>query len=160
MPDLSGRTAIVTGGATLLAHGVVGALVGAGARVVVADVDEAGGKAAEQLGPDVVFVRTDVSDRDNRVPAHGDAVCRTQLGTVIGNAAGVTVSTIEHLMAALAMLGIDNAVVELDEGPRMMSNIIDCPQTPEALELDMKLEVAFEKVDDKLTLPLFRPAKG
>ncbi len=37
------------------------------------------------------------------------------------------------------------AVVELDEGPRMMSNIIDCPQTPEALELDMKLEVAFEK---------------
>jgi uncharacterized OB-fold protein len=52
------------------------------------------------------------------------------------------------------------AVVELDEGPRMMSNIIDCPQTPEALELDMKLEVAFEKLDDKITLPLFRPAKG
>jgi uncharacterized OB-fold protein len=51
-------------------------------------------------------------------------------------------------------------VVELEEGPRMMSNIIDCPQTPEALELDMKLEVAFEKLDDKITLPLFRPAKG
>ena len=42
----------------------------------------------------------------------------------------------------------------------MMSNIIDCPQTPEALELDMKLEVAFEKLDDKITLPLFRPTKG
>jgi hypothetical protein len=41
-----------------------------------------------------------------------------------------------------------------------MSNIIDCPQTPEALELDMNLEVAFEKLDDKITLPLFRPAKG
>ena len=52
------------------------------------------------------------------------------------------------------------AVVELQEGPRMMSNIIDCPQTPEALELDMKLEVAFEKLDDKITLPLFRPARG
>jgi len=52
------------------------------------------------------------------------------------------------------------AVVELDEGPRMMTNIIDCPQTPEALELDMKVEVAFEKLDDKVTLPLFRPAKG
>ena len=52
------------------------------------------------------------------------------------------------------------AVVELEEGPRLMSNIIDCPQTPEALELDMKLEVAFEKLDDKITLPLFRPAKG
>ena len=52
------------------------------------------------------------------------------------------------------------AVVELDEGPRMMSNIVDCPQTPEALELDMTLEVAFEKLDDNITLPLFRPAKG
>ncbi len=52
------------------------------------------------------------------------------------------------------------AVVELDEGPRMMTNIVDCPQTPEALELDMKLEVAFEKLDDNITLPLFRPAKG
>ncbi len=52
------------------------------------------------------------------------------------------------------------AVVELEEGPRMMSNIVDCPQTPEALELDMKLEVAFEKLDDKITLPQFRPAKG
>jgi len=52
------------------------------------------------------------------------------------------------------------AVVELDEGPRMMSNIVDCPQTPVALELDMKLEVAFEKLDDNITLPLFRPVKG
>ena len=52
------------------------------------------------------------------------------------------------------------AVVELDEGPRMMTNIVDCPQTPEALVLDMPVEVAFEKLDDKITLPLFRPAKG
>lgn len=66
----------------------------------------------------IVFVRMDVTDRDNRVPATGEAVCKTQLGTVIGNAAGVTVSTIEHLMAAMVMLGIDNAVVELD-GPEM-----------------------------------------
>ena len=66
----------------------------------------------------IVFVRTDVTDRDNRVPATCEAVCRTQLGTMIGNAAGVTVSTIEHLMAVLAMLGVDNAVVELD-GPEM-----------------------------------------
>ena len=66
----------------------------------------------------IVFVRTDVKDRDNRVPATGEAVCKTQLGTVIGNAAGVTVATIEHLMAALAMLGIDNARVDVD-GPEM-----------------------------------------
>jgi len=66
----------------------------------------------------VVFVRTDVLDRDNRVPVGALAVCKTQLGTVIGNAAGVTVSTIEHLMASLAMLSLDNVVVELD-GPEM-----------------------------------------
>jgi UDP-3-O-[3-hydroxymyristoyl] N-acetylglucosamine deacetylase len=65
-----------------------------------------------------VFVRTDVTDRDNRVPVDPDAVCKTQLGTVIGNAAGVTVATIEHLMCALVMLGVDNATVELD-GPEM-----------------------------------------
>jgi uncharacterized protein len=52
------------------------------------------------------------------------------------------------------------AVVELDEGPRMMSNIVDCPQTPEALVLDMPLEVKFERLDDQITLPLFRPAKA
>lgn len=61
MPDLSGRTAIVTGGATLLAHGVVTALARSGARVVVADIDEEGGRAAEKLGDHVVFVRTDIT---------------------------------------------------------------------------------------------------
>jgi UDP-3-O-[3-hydroxymyristoyl] N-acetylglucosamine deacetylase len=66
----------------------------------------------------IVFVRTDVTDLDNRVPVSGEAVVQTQLGTVIGNADKVTVSTIEHLMAALCALGIDNAVVELD-GPEV-----------------------------------------
>jgi uncharacterized protein len=50
------------------------------------------------------------------------------------------------------------AVVELEEGPRMMSNIIGCDQTPEALELDMALEVTFESLNDEIALPLFRPA--
>jgi uncharacterized OB-fold protein len=50
------------------------------------------------------------------------------------------------------------AVVELEEGPRMMTNIVECPQTPEALQLDMALEPVFERLDDEITLPLFRPA--
>jgi uncharacterized OB-fold protein len=50
------------------------------------------------------------------------------------------------------------AVVQLAEGPRMMSNIVECEQTPEALQLDMELEVVFEKQNDAITLPLFRPA--
>lgn len=52
------------------------------------------------------------------------------------------------------------AVVELEEGPRLMSNIVGCPQTPEALQLDMPLEVQFEKLDEAITLPVFRPASG
>lgn len=62
----------------------------------------------------IVFVRTDVTNRDNIVPARWDHVVDTRLCTVIGNEAGVTVGTIEHLMAALAGCGIDNAVIELD----------------------------------------------
>ncbi|HYM33305.1 MAG TPA: Zn-ribbon domain-containing OB-fold protein [Candidatus Cybelea sp.] len=50
------------------------------------------------------------------------------------------------------------AVVELDEGPRMMTNIVGVPQTPEALKLDMPVEVVFEKQTDAITLPLFQPS--
>ena len=50
------------------------------------------------------------------------------------------------------------AIVELDEGPRMMSNIVGCDQTPEALQLDMPLEVTFEDLSNEIALPLFKPA--
>jgi len=50
------------------------------------------------------------------------------------------------------------AVVTLAEGPRMMTNIIDCPQTPEALQLDMPLQVVFVKQNDDISLPQFKPA--
>ncbi len=52
------------------------------------------------------------------------------------------------------------AVVELDEGPRMMTNIVGCDQTPEALVLDMAVEVTFEALTDEITLPLFQPVGG
>jgi uncharacterized OB-fold protein len=50
------------------------------------------------------------------------------------------------------------AVVELEEGPRMMTNIIGVEPTPENLPVDMPVEVSFETQDDRITLPLFRPA--
>ncbi len=49
------------------------------------------------------------------------------------------------------------AIVDLEEGVRMASNVVDCPQTPEALELDMPLQVKFEVVSEDITLPLFTP---
>jgi uncharacterized OB-fold protein len=49
------------------------------------------------------------------------------------------------------------AVVQLDEGPRMMTNIIGVEPTPERLPIDLPVEVTWEKQDDTITLPLFRP---
>ena len=63
----------------------------------------------------IVFLRTDVKG-DGRIEARAENVTNTRLSTVIGNAEGVTVSTVEHLMAALYGLGVDNALIELN-GP-------------------------------------------
>lgn len=52
------------------------------------------------------------------------------------------------------------AVVALEEGPRMMTSLVDVPQTPEALVLDMPLEVEFQVLDAEISLPVFRPAKA
>ncbi|MDX1974185.1 MAG: UDP-3-O-acyl-N-acetylglucosamine deacetylase [Rickettsiales bacterium] len=66
----------------------------------------------------IVFKRLDVPVEKSLVPARYDAVCETRLGTTIRNEHGVTVSTIEHLMAAFWGAGIDNVLVELD-GPEV-----------------------------------------
>ncbi len=50
------------------------------------------------------------------------------------------------------------AMVELEEGPRLMSNLIDIEPDPDIVKCDMAVEVVFEKQTDEVTLPLFRPA--
>lgn len=47
------------------------------------------------------------------------------------------------------------ALVTLDEGPRIATNIIDC--TPEDVTADMAVKVTFKQATDEITLPLFRP---
>jgi UDP-3-O-[3-hydroxymyristoyl] N-acetylglucosamine deacetylase len=69
-------------------------------------------------GSGVVFMRSDITDRDNIIAATAESVTQTRLGTVITNKAGVSVSTIEHLMAALSALGVDNVLIEMD-GPEV-----------------------------------------
>lgn len=49
------------------------------------------------------------------------------------------------------------AVVELQEGPRMMTNIVDCAQNPDALEIDMELDATYLAVNDEVTLVQFHP---
>ncbi len=64
------------------------------------------------------FRRTDILGGDAMVPAIWNSVVPSRLCTVIANASGNSVSTIEHLMAALAGCGIHNALVEID-GPEV-----------------------------------------
>ena len=66
----------------------------------------------------IVFRRSDVGGENCIIPALYSNVSETLLGTTIANEAGVSVATIEHLMAALAGCEIDNAVIELD-GPEV-----------------------------------------
>src|SRR5713101_4309186 len=63
MQGLKGKVAIVTGGATMIGAAVVRAFQREGTKVAIADTDEQGGKAvANSLGPDVLFLKTDLAD--------------------------------------------------------------------------------------------------
>lgn len=68
--------------------------------------------ARENTG--IIFIRQDVKGKDNMVFVSHDAVSETRLSTTIENDAGVRVSTIEHLLAAIWGCGIDNLIIELD----------------------------------------------
>jgi uncharacterized OB-fold protein len=47
------------------------------------------------------------------------------------------------------------ALVDLDEGIRMMSNVVDC--SPSEVRIGMRVEAVFEDLTSEITLPLFRP---
>lgn len=74
----------------------------------------------------ICFVRTDVAATDDGSPSNAKATIRaqwdkvvdTRLCTVLANDHGVTLATVEHLMAALAGCAIDNAIIEVD-GPEI-----------------------------------------
>jgi UDP-3-O-[3-hydroxymyristoyl] N-acetylglucosamine deacetylase len=63
----------------------------------------------------IVFRRTDSAAE---IPANWINAVESPLCTVLSNREGITVNTVEHLMAALAGAAIDNAIVELD-GPEV-----------------------------------------
>jgi UDP-3-O-[3-hydroxymyristoyl] N-acetylglucosamine deacetylase len=67
-------------------------------------------------GTGIVFRRRDLGGVE--IAAHWRNIVESTLCTTLGNDAGMKISTIEHLMAALAGLEIDNAIVELD-GPEV-----------------------------------------
>jgi UDP-3-O-[3-hydroxymyristoyl] N-acetylglucosamine deacetylase len=69
-------------------------------------------------GHGIVFRRTDVAMAHALVPARWDAVVQSRLCTLVQNEAGVQVSTIEHVMAALSGCAVHNALIEID-GPEV-----------------------------------------
>lgn len=121
----------------------------------------------------IVFKRTrlsQISENNSLVPARYDNVVDTCLCTVIGNEYGVTISTIEHLMAAFRGLGIDNALVEIDGGevPIMDGSSTAFVQAFEGVGLQQQdaprrairilKEVTYEKNGRKVSLkPSFIP---
>jgi UDP-3-O-[3-hydroxymyristoyl] N-acetylglucosamine deacetylase len=73
--------------------------------------------AAENHG--IWFERTDLpSNQEKHIAATWSAVSATQLCTQVSNETGASVATIEHLMAAMAALEIDNALIQID-GPEV-----------------------------------------
>ena len=63
MQGLKGKVAIVTGGATLIGAAVVRGFQREATKVVIADINEEGGRqVAKSLGSDVLFVKTDLAD--------------------------------------------------------------------------------------------------
>ena len=64
------------------------------------------------------FRRTDIESGDTMIPARYDAVRQSPLCTTLLNDTGVSVGTVEHVMAALAGCGVHNALVEID-GPEV-----------------------------------------
>jgi UDP-3-O-[3-hydroxymyristoyl] N-acetylglucosamine deacetylase len=67
----------------------------------------------------ITFVRTDLADfAVGEIRAHISAIGATELCTMLEAPSGASVATVEHLLAALSGLGVDNALVEID-GPEV-----------------------------------------
>src|ERR1700758_1151744 len=64
----------------------------------------------------LIFVRTGLAGGEREVRACSRSVIATEFATVLGDAEGPLVSTVEHVLAAMRGMGVDNAVIEID-GP-------------------------------------------
>lgn len=91
--ELKGKVAVITGGANGIGRAMVEAFVAEGARVVIADLDEAAGAVlADELGELGVFQRTDVADVESVTSAVDLALSRFGAIDVMVNNAGIASS--------------------------------------------------------------------
>ena len=85
---------------------------------------------------------------------------RTPSGTRIGQGDVTKAYTVTHQNQAPGFresLPYVLAVVELEEGPRMMTNIVGC--APDDVRIGMRVEVEYEDVTPEVTLAKFKPAE-
>ena len=98
MIDLTQRTAIVTGGGRGIGRGIVLALAGAGADIVIADIDlesaERTAKNVSELGRGVLVIRTDVTDPDSARAAIEQTLAQFGKVDILINNAGVVQETV------------------------------------------------------------------
>lgn len=95
--NIQGKSALVTGGASGLGAATVRMLVAQGAKVVIADVNEKGGnELAQELGANVTFIKTDVTD---------DAQVAAAVATAVKAHGGL------HILVATAGIGIAEKVL-------------------------------------------------
>ena len=111
-----------------------------------------------------VFVRTDITDKNNRIVGLWDNVTETRLCTVLSNDEGATISTVEHVLSALAACGVDNAILEID-GPEipimdgsaqafldMIDNVGTIAQDAQKRYILVKKPISFEEDGKIVTL--------
>jgi hypothetical protein len=94
---------------------------------------------------------------------YGRAICKFCGGTVTwvdasgrGTVASWTVIRQNHSRPWREMLPYVVALVDLDEGPRLMTNIVGCD--PDEVSIGMKVRARFEHISDEAAIALFEPA--
>ena len=117
----------------------------------------------------IVFERSDMGGGTGTVGASWQNVVDTRMATTLGNSDGALVSTVEHLMAALAGCGIDNAIVEINgpEVPIMDGSaapfvfLVECAgmRLQDAPRLAIKIEKPIMVGDDRKFLSI-RPEEA
>ncbi|HVO30271.1 MAG TPA: UDP-3-O-acyl-N-acetylglucosamine deacetylase [bacterium] len=73
-----------------------------------------GERIAVRLAPAPAGTGLVFASGDDRIPARTENVVSTVLATTLGLSNGARISTVEHFLAALAGMGVDNAIVEID----------------------------------------------
>ena len=107
-----------------------------------------------QEGEGIVFKRIDLNE-NNIIKANFKNVCSARLCTTLENNFGVKVSTVEHLLAAFYIIGIDNALVEIDneEVPIMDGSSKDFLNILKEIELiEQSKKRKFLKISNKIEL--------